>query len=54
MAISNPHKGAEYAQKILENAKTVCLLGAGGIGMYSIGRQLLEQGYKLQIYIQKK
>lgn len=45
MAISNPHKGAEYARKILENAKTVCLLGAGGIGMYSIGRQLLERGY---------
>lgn len=45
MAISNPHKGAEHVREILENAKTVCLLGAGGIGMYSIGRQLLERGY---------
>ena len=45
MAIFNPHKGDQYAQSVLGSAKTVCLLGAGGVGMYSIGRQLLERGY---------
>lgn len=45
MGIINPHKGDRYAQSILEEARTVCLLGAGGVGMYSIGRQLLERGY---------
>ena len=47
MAILNPHRGDEYARGILEKAKTVCLLGAGGVGMYSIGRQLLERGYSV-------
>ncbi|MBO5790569.1 MAG: hypothetical protein J6R40_05375, partial [Clostridia bacterium] len=45
MALSNPHKGDAFAKAVLAGAKTVCLLGMGGIGMYSVGRQFLERGY---------
>lgn len=45
MAIKNPHKGDKFTKAVLAGAKSICLLGMGGIGMYSVGRQLLERGY---------
>lgn len=44
MSTKNTFLGAEKAALQLEKAERIALLGAGGVGMYSVARELLARG----------